>query len=167
MNVSLYEVTQELRELLDSDDSFDPETGELSPALQNAIGAVKNKGASVIAYVLNREAEASLIGDAISKMAARKRAAEKRATALKRYLADGMRVAGIDVIEANDKSFVAKLYVGRDESVEITDESALDAALKTTNTVTTPNKAAIKAAIKAGQPVAGAQIVRRDRLTIS
>lgn len=166
-SINLFEIAQDARALLDNDEHFDPETGEMSEALIEQLGKVTNKGRAVCAYILNRESEVALIDGAIKKMMDRKQAAAKRAASMRRYLMDQMRMTGIQSIKADDGSFEAKLYIERDEAVEITDESAIDDALFDVKVSKTPSRTRIKAAIKAGEAVAGAKIVRRDRLSLA
>jgi hypothetical protein len=59
-----------------------------------------------------------------------------------------------------------KLSFRNSESVEITNESQLDACFIVTKTVTTPDKKAIKDAIKSGQLVCGATISYNKNLQI-
>jgi len=63
--------------------------------------------------------------------------------------------------------FSAKLYLERDESVEIDADAKFPPELCNDPKPPTPSKTKIKAAIKAGEAVAGARIVRKDRLTIT
>jgi hypothetical protein len=75
-----------------------------------------------------------------------------------------MRTAGISEIKGD--AFVVRLYPDRDESVEIDDGALFDASLCVDPKPPLPSKTKIRAAILSGQPVAGARIVRKDRLTI-
>ena len=77
-----------------------------------------------------------------------------------------MRGSGINELRANDGSFVVKLFIDRDESVEIDEGAEFPAALCNDPKPPVPSKTKIRVAILAGQPVSGARIVRRDRLTI-
>lgn len=80
------------------------------------------------------------------------------------YLAENMKASGISEIKG--EGFAVKLYPDRDESVEIEEGATFPADLCAEPKPPAPSKTKIKAAILAGQPVAGARIVRRDRLTI-
>ena len=77
-----------------------------------------------------------------------------------------MKRAGVSEIEAVDGTFKAKLYVGRDESIVIDDGATFPPELCNAPKPPEPNKAKIKEAILSGQPIAGASIVRKDRLEI-
>ena len=63
--------------------------------------------------------------------------------------------------------FGAKLYPERDESVEIDADAEFPPELCNDPKPPTPSKTKIKAAIKRGEAIAGARIVRKDRLSIT
>ena len=66
----------------------------------------------------------------------------------------------------SDGTFKATLHIGRDEAVKIEEGATFPPELCNDPKPPTPSKTKIKAAIKAGEAVAGARIVRKDRLTI-
>ena len=76
---------------------------------------------------------------------------------------------GTSEIKAQDGTFSAKLYLDRDESVEI--DVGAEFAPELCNPPKpppplTPSKKLIKEAIERGEPIKGARIVKHDRLTI-
>lgn len=162
MNLKLYEIADDVRALMES--GFDEETGEMLPELVQALAAFEGKGAAVAAYVLNIESEAEAIAQAAKRITARKRTLDARAEHMRDYLRYNMGLAGIMRIDAADHSFSVTLAPGRDESLVVDDAATFPDSL--TRIKREPDKAAIKAAIKAGEPVAGARLVLRDRLTI-
>lgn len=161
---SLYQLAHDFREQLDS--LFDPETGEALPAFDEFRVMLGNKANQVAAYVLNCESDAAQAKEAIKRIKALQMAYERKADRLREYLAENMKTAGIHEIKANDGSFVVKLYPERDESVEIEEGASFPAELCNDPKPPEPSKTKIKNAILAGQPVAGARIIRKDRLTI-
>ena len=161
---SLYQLTVDFREMLES--AFDPETGEALPAFEECRALIGNKASQVAAYILNIESDAAQAKQAIARIKALQETNERKAQHLREYLAANMAASGITEIKAEDRSFVVKLYPGRDESVEIDDGAEFPASLCNPPKPPAPSKTLIKAAILAGEPVAGARIVRRDRLTI-
>lgn len=161
---SLYQLAHNFREQLDS--LFDPETGEALPAFDEFRVMLGNKANQVAAYVLNCESDAAQAKEAIKRIKALQTAYERKADRLREYLAENMRTAGIHEIKAADGSFVVKLYVDRDESIEIEEGASFPAELCNDPKPPEPSKTKIKNAILAGQPVAGARIIRKDRLTI-
>lgn len=159
----LYEISEDVMSALES--GFD-EDGVALPVFEQQRALWSNKAQAVVAYLLNREAEAEMIRGAIKKMEARAKAAERRAEFLRAYLLDNMRRIGATKIEAIDGSFVATRYPDRDESVEIDDGAEFPLELCHDPRPPAPSKSRIKAAILAGEPVSGARIVKRDRLAI-
>ena len=85
---------------------------------------------------------------------------------LKDYLQACMLMTGTDLIKSDDGLLTATLYRDRDESVELDEGAEFPAALCNDPKPPAPSKTKIKNAILAGEAVAGARIVRRDRLTI-
>jgi hypothetical protein len=161
---NLYQLTDELRQSLDS--AFDPDTGEALPAFEECRALWGSKARGVVAYMLNVEADAAQAKAAVERIKALQVAYERKAEHLKQYLAANMAASGITELKADDGSFVAKLYRDRDESVELEDGAQFPPELCTPPKPPAPSKTLIKDAILAGKPVAGARIVRRDRLTI-
>ena len=161
---SLYQLANDFREQLDS--LFDPETGEALPAFEEFRVMLGNKANQVAAYILNCESDADQAKNAIKRIKALQEASQRKADRLRQYLAENMKTAGINEIKAADGSFVVKLYVDRDESVQIDDGATFPVALCNDPKPPEPSKTKIKNAILAGEPVAGAWIVRKDRLTI-
>ena len=125
-----------------------------------------NKANAVAAYVLNVESDAEQAKTAIKRIKALQTAYERKAERLRDYLADNMKTAGIHEIKAADGSFVFKLYLDRDESVQLDYDAKFPPELCNEPKPPEPSKTKIKNAILAGEPVAGARIVRNDRLTI-
>lgn len=161
---TLYQLSTDLRAMLDS--AFDSETGEALPAFEECRALISNKAGQVAAYILNVEADAAAAKAAMTRIKALCESYERKAEHLRDYLAQNMAVAGINEIKAEDRSFVVKLYEGRDESVELDDGAVFPPELCADPKPPAPSKTKIRAAILAGQPVAGARIVRKDRLTI-
>jgi hypothetical protein len=163
MNVTLYQAATELAAALDQ---IDPETGELPAEYGTARELVERKGAAVAAYIAQRELEADAIENRIDEISKRVKAMRSRAVHLRNYMADCMRTAGITEIASDDKLLRVRLYPGRDESVEVYDQSLLAEQFTRVKTTREPDKTGIKVAIKSGQDVQGARIVKRDRLII-
>jgi len=160
---SLYQLSHDFRDQLD--ELFD-ENGEATPAFDEFRVQLGNKINQVAAYVLNIESDADQCKIAIERIQARKKAYERKVEKLKGYLAENMKVAGIPEIKAVDGSFLVKLYPERDESVEIDEDAVFPPELCNDPKPPVPSKTKIKVAILAGEPIAGARIVRKDRLVI-
>ena len=163
--LSLYSAADVLAPLLDQID----EDGVMSEELATALTVFEGKGAAVTAYILNMDRNADMIRHAAEQMAKRAEPLEKRASRLREYLADQMKRTGITEIVANDQSFSAKLYIERDASVEVFDAKQVPLNYMAPPKVSDPmpDKKRIAAAIKAGETVPGARIVKRDRMVIA
>lgn len=85
---------------------------------------------------------------------------------LKDYLQACMIMTGTESIKSDDGLLTATLFRDRDESVELDEGAEFPAALCNDPKPPAPSKTKIRVAILAGEAVAGARIVRRDRLTI-
>lgn len=91
---------------------------------------------------------------------------EANAERIKESLYAAMKSTGTTSIKSDDGLLSATLYSERDESVELDADAVFPPELCVDPKPPAPSKQKIKAAILAGEPVAGARIVRRDRLTI-
>lgn len=148
------------------DSAFDPETGEALPVFEDQRALIGNKIEQVAAYILNVELDAAAAKTAMKRIADLAEASERKADHLRKYLAENMRASGITEIKADDRSFVVKLYLDRDESVVIDEGAVFPPELCADPKPPVPSRSKIKTAILNNEPIAGARIVRRDRLTI-
>lgn len=159
MNITLYQcaddVLRALNELADNDETWAQDT------IEAVIGQFETKAVSVAAYAMNLAAEEEMLAAHIKAMQTKLAAVKNRKERLKDYLAANMRRIGIKEIKAADGTFAAK-FAKNPPSVEIFDESQIPAELMRVKTE--PDKAAIKAAIKAGQNVPGAKLAESESL---
>ncbi len=163
---ALYEIAdlylQDVAKLQDLD--LDPQT--VADTLEGMGGALEAKATNVAAFVRNLESLADQIKQAEAAMAARRKAIEGRADAVRAYLLSNMLRTGITKIE----SPYFKIAIAKNPpSVVVDDEDTLKFAHpEFVKVVTTESidKAAVKEAIKAGQIVEGAHLVQADRVTI-
>lgn len=162
--MNLYELTTELRETLDN--AFDPETGELLPIFEEKRALWGSKARDVTAYLLNCEANAAQCKSHIAQVKKRMDREQKKADSLRDYLRENMKASGITSLKADDGSFEAKLYLERDKSVVIEDGATFPPELCNPPKPPEPSKKLIEEAILRGEPIAGAHIVKKDRLTI-
>lgn len=164
MSITLFDAAQAVRE---SVNQIDPETGEIVENYADSRELFQHKAVACVAYAKEEaatlESAKAMVKDMLDKLAAR----EKRLDRFKAYLADCMKATGITEVKHDLGLFGAKLYLDRDESVELEDGAIFPPALCNDPKPPAPSKTKIKAAIKAGEEVAGACIVRRDRLAIA
>lgn len=162
--ISLFDLAQQVRE---SVNQIDLETGELLESYTESRELFQNKAIACVAYAKEEAATLASAKAMLKDMAAKVEAREKRLERFEAYLADCMKATGITEVKHDLGLFGAKLYLERDESVELEPDAEFPASLCNDPKPPTPSKTKIKAAIKAGEAVAGARIVRKDRLTIT
>lgn len=160
--VTLFDAAQAVRMELAT---VDADTGELSEGYAASRELFERKGAACVAYAIDEAAHIEAAENVLKAMASTVAARKARLDKFRGYMGECMKATGISKLSA-DGLVTATLYPDRDESVEIEEGAVFDTALCIDPKPPAPSKAKIKAAILAGQPVAGARIVRKDRLTI-
>lgn len=164
MNITLYQASEDLNELLSQ---VDAETGELPEGYGDARQIVVQKATSVTAYILNTEARISMVKARSKELSDAAKREEKKLEWLRRYLAENMAATGVLSIVSEDGTFSAKLERERDSSVEVFQPELLPSDyLREIPAKTEPDKSLIAKAIKDGYEVPGARVVKRDRLTL-
>ena len=163
-HLTLFDAAQQVREALHQ---VDPDTGELSEAYTESRALFEQKAVACVAYAKEQAASIASARAMLKTMAEKIDAEEARLDRFKTYLADCMKATGTTEVKHELGLFSAKLHIGRDESIEIDEGATFPPELCNAPKPPAPSKTAIKAAIKAGEAVAGARIVRKDRLTIS
>lgn len=162
--ITLFDAAQAVREAVNQ---IDPDTGELVESYTESRELFQNKAIACVAYAKEEAATLASAKAMLKDMAAKVEAREKRLERFEAYLADCMKATGILEVKHELGLFAAKLYPERDESVEIDAGAEFPPELCNDPKPPTPSKTKIKAAIKAGEAVAGARIVRKDRLGIT
>ena len=140
-------------------DRFDAIEGTLRERALATTAVIKGLGHQQRALLASRDAVKAEYDREIART-------QKSAEKLRDRLEMAMRETGVMSIQSDDGMLSAKLYLDRDESVEIDALASFPASLCLAPKEPAPDKAKIKAAILGGEPVAGARIVRKDRLTI-
>ena len=160
---SLYELDQAVLTVLDGGLIFDEETGEIYWDEDNFAQLEIERNAkleNVALYIKSLEAEASAIRTEERSLAERRSIKEKKSERLRDYLTRSMEAFGDKKLETPRVA----LSFRRSEQVDVFDESMLPNRF--CKTKTTPDKAAIKKAIKDGETVEGAILVERQNLQI-
>ena len=161
---SLYKITPDLVALMDS--AFDPETGEMSAEFYEMRGKFEDKALAVSAYILNQTAVVKMMKEHEATIKEKRESEEKKIERLRDYLSANMKAAGITSIKAADGTYSVSLGIGRDEVVVLDDGLTYPPELCNDPKPPAPSRTKIKAALKAGIEVAGASLVKNDRLTI-
>lgn len=158
---SLYEIDQAIM------DCIDMETGEIiDPALLDALQMERTqKLEGVACWIKNLEADADAYKAEKDAFAAREKAARNKADSLKRYLTEALQ---------GEKLITTKAAVSfrKSEAIEIPNEEhfVIWASGEHNDLLTwkepTPNKTAIKQALKNGILVPGVRIVEKQNIQI-
>ena len=168
---TLWQLTEQgskLEEMIKN--SINWETGEVDENynkltdLKDEINAlVVNKGKDLIYVLRKQDNYAEAIDEEIKRLQALKKSYAKKKENLSNYIKMCMIANNIKAIETP----VGKLsIVNNAESVEIYDESLIDKKFIKTKVEETISKTDIKNAIKNGEEVQGARLVRNTRLAI-
>ena len=165
MTISLYHASRDVQNKIAL--CVDPETGEFDTDKLDMIEASFNERAVAVAAVYKGKGHTVEMLESylleIQSQIKREKANQER---LKDYLQACMSITGTKQIKSDDGLLTATPYPERDEVVEIDEGITFPAALCNDPKPPTPSKTKIKNAILAGEAVAGAQIVRKDRLQI-
>ncbi len=163
-NITLFDAAQQVREALNQ---ADPDTGEIVESYASSRALFEQKAVGCVAYAKEEAVTIAAAKAMLKEMADKIASREKRLERFEAYMADCMKATGITEVRHETGLWGAKLYPDRDESVELEEGATFPPELCNDPKPPAPSKTKIKAAIKAGQPVAGARIVRKDRLTIT
>jgi hypothetical protein len=163
--MNLFEVASEYR--ADAAKLVDLELDEqtFSDTLEAISGDLESKALNTAFVAKNLEATAEQIKEHAKAMTERAKAMENRAARIRKYLLDGLQLAGRDKI---DTPFFKIKIAQNPPSVQISDESLVPANYKTDPQppVPVPDKALIKKALSEGFEVPGCSLVRGKRLDI-
>ncbi len=164
MAVSLYKASQDLQNQIalcvDEDGVID--TDKL-----DAIGeAFHSRAVAVVAVCKGKGHKIDTLKSYQAEIEAEIKREEKNIERLKDYLQACMTMTGTEKVTSDDGLLSVTLYRDRDEVVEIDEDAEFPPELCNHPKPPAPSKTKIKAAIKAGEAVAGARLVRKDRLQI-
>ena len=162
MSESLYAMseayTAAFNDLMTMED-MDEQT--IADTLEGLQGELHEKMLNVAKWQQGLEAEATAIKNAIGKMQERMKSKQKQAERLKAYLSDLMLKTG----ETKVSDPFVSLSFRKSESVAVT-EGALDDEWLVEKISQSPNKVAIKKALKNGAKIKGAQLIVNNNLQI-
>jgi hypothetical protein len=161
--IKLYDLTADYLAALDAlaeIEDLPPEA--IADTLEGITGAWEDKALNVARYVRNLEAEAAAIEEARKRMDARAKATANQAARLKAYLKAELERTGLKP-KAPD---LALRLQNNPQCVSIDDVALIPEDYRRSETVETILRAEIAAALKAGEPIPGARLVRSQRLVI-
>jgi len=169
-DLKLYEIAGQYRQLAETlaDSDFDPATIADTIEASGLTDALQEKARGVELVARAAEVHVPAIDAEIARLQALKAHRQKVARGLREYLKAQMEVAGIDKIDCP----LFRLTLKKNPpAVEVFDERQVPAAFWVTPAPQPPepriDKAALKAAIKAGAEVPGARLVQANRLEVA
>ncbi|KMW73681.1 siphovirus Gp157 family protein [Photorhabdus luminescens subsp. luminescens] len=141
------------------------ETGEFSSediadTLESIECTIGDKLDAIMIHVRNIEGQARTLADESKRLTDRKKSFERQVKNLKKYALDCLLKAGMDSLRTTKNTFTARKGL---MNVIIDDESKLPDELVDVQTITAPDKKAIKEAIENGINVPGAHIEIGER----
>ena len=158
---SLYEISTAYLDALENLE--EDENGEINLLpLEEVNAELNNKLENIALYIKNCESMAKSIKEEEANLTARRKAYENKVEHLKDYLSSCMQFVGASKFETAK----VKLSFRASESVEITNQNEIPKDFLVEKVTVAPDKAAIKAAIKNGILIPGAEIVRKENLQI-
>ena len=165
--MNLYEIDAGIKNAIELlFDTVNDETGEIDAGTAEQLEALQAEKAAKLdgigAYIKNLDSDIEGLDAEIKKLTARKKAKENKRDRLKDYV-----TPFIEELE-NKKFETARVAFSlrSSESVNITDETKIPAEFLKTKIESTPDKTAIKKAIKAGAAVSGAELITKQNLQI-
>ena len=163
-NISLYHAAQDVQNKIalcvDEDGVFDTDKLDMIEA------TFKDRAVAVVAVYKGKGHTIDTLKSYLTEIQAQIKREQANQERLKDYLQACMSITGTAKISSDDGLLSAILLTDRDESVEIDEGAVFPPSLCNEPKPPEPSKAKIRAAILAGEPVAGARIVRKDRLQI-
>lgn len=161
----LFDLAAEYRQAAETLADLDLPDEVVRDTLDGMSGELEVKATNIVAMTQEWEALVVAMKDAEGKIAARRKALENRAARVRRYLLDGLLYAGVQKIETP----LFRIAV-RDNpaAVDVFQPELVPADFMRAPEPPppAPNKAAIKAALAAGQDVPGARLVQSKRLEV-
>lgn len=137
-------------------------TSEIEKALTINKEQLQSKAVDYSYVIKQLDSDCEQIDAELKRLQQLKKVRTNLAERLKNTISNAMNLYEVEKIETP----LIKLSFRNSESVEITNESQLDACFIVTKTVTSPDKKAIKDAIKSGVLVEGATISYNKNLQI-
>lgn len=162
---ALYIIANEYRAAAETLADLELDEQTIVDTLESISGDIEAKSIAVAMFARNLEASAAAIKEAEAAMTARRKAVEKRADNLRRYLQSCMEVAGIKKIECPHFAMTIK---NNPASVDVFDALQVPAEFmrQPEPPPPSPDKKAIADALKTGVDVPGARLVQGQRLEI-
>lgn len=165
--MNLYNLTAECKSLYDDIIALaDDDTGEVDLSLVTALSVRQeewNDKAIAVACVYRAlDEDSARVGREIERLTAIKKRLERERDRVKEGLANACNALGVEKVQG----MYANISFRSSEQTVIENEGAIPDEYMTVKTTYTPNRTAIKEAIKAGKDVPGAHVEKRKNIQI-
>lgn len=164
--MKLYEINEQIYELLNKE-VMDPETGEIFDIngfdqLKELEAKREDKLENTALFIKNLEAEVEAFKAEEKNLSKRRKTKENKLNWVRQFLSEFLASENVDKFETAR----CRLSFRKSESVEVDNVDLLPDELKKEEMTVTPDRTAIKKAIKAGIELKGARIVEKQNLQV-
>jgi len=156
---ALHQITDKHRELMELAETSEDMAQAVADTMESIEGEFEEKALSLMSVVSNMDGDVLAINVEIERLTSRKKAVENRQASMKNYLKMNMEASNINKITC--QLFTITLAKGRD-IVQIDDLNKIPADYLNIKTSYTPMKKEILAALKEGEKIEGASLVKSD-----
>jgi len=160
--ITLYEITEAYKKIESLLDVVEDGTGGLNVYLDSIQDQMENKVNNIVRYSKNLELTSLAISAEVDRLVDLKKAYDRKSKALIDYISYSMQKNSIERVDTD----VCKLSFIKSTSVEIDDISKLPKKYIVEKISYSPDKKAIKEAIKKGKQVSGARLEDKKNLQI-
>lgn len=161
-NLSLYQLAHDHRAMVERLMEANDDAQSIADTIEAESWPIEQKARSMGYAIKNLEATAAAIRQAEAEMAARRKAIENRVDRLREYTKTCMEIAGIQKIDCPHFALTVKT---NPEAVEVYEEALIPAEFYRTPPPVL-DKAALRVALKSGEALPGAALVKSTRLEI-
>jgi hypothetical protein len=163
--MKLYEITSQFEKLdamvPDIDNHEDAEAfTELYAELE---GDLSDKVHGLCCVIRNTESSANALDVEIKRLTAKKKSLESKSKRLMDYLEFSLKSANVPSVKT---SIFDVVFKKNPPSVNVLDESLIPASFIRTKIETSPDKVAIKDALKSGEHVPGCELIQAEKVVI-
>ncbi len=163
MKKSIYQISKEAAEIISA---LEETEGELTPEMETALAInqseLQEKAINYAYAIKSMDDDVVSINEEIKRLQAIKTAKTNASDRMKESVKNAMQLYGIEKLT----SPTLTLSLRKSESVEVDLVEGLSNDFKITKTTVSPDKIAIKQAIKQGERITGARLVEKLNLQI-
>jgi len=156
---ALHQITDKHRELMELAETSEDMAQAVADTMESIEGEFEEKALSLMSVVSNMDGDVLAINVEIERLTSRKKTVENRQASMKNYLKMNMEASNINKITC--PLFTITLAKGRD-IVQIDNLNKIPADYLNIKTSYTPMKKEILAALKEGEKIEGASLVKSD-----